>query len=216
MRMLSSQLRLFFAGFFNKRRIFFTASLLIAALAHSAKADTFTYTYTSPIFTTYAGSYTSAHETRITGSFTVFAPIVGFITSAPIYDFTDGFNDFNQDNSFLQSFPINVDASGAVTSFATDIRNPNEPPGGGELALAMNDCDGSGCFSSYKNLSFIFATSSHTFGYLDPCGSGCAENNQFGVWSGPQVVVGTPEPSSILLLGVGLLGFLGRRKNSSG
>jgi hypothetical protein len=182
MWMLSGKWRSLLAGFVDRVKIFSTASLLIAGLAYSAEASTYTYTFTDTPFTTYAGNYNSSQETQITGSFTTLS-ITGTIVPS-VYDFTDGFNDFNQNNSFLEDFVIIVDPVGTITSFTADIRK-NEPSGG-QLALSSGDC--TTCASDFNDLSFIFATSTQTFGYSDPCDSagGCAENldlqSNIGVW----------------------------------
>jgi|SRR5579863_3728311 len=183
-----------------------TTALLIAFLASPASADTYTYTFISPDFTTYSGSYSSAQETRITGYFTLTSPIVGSInlssTPGVVYDFSDGFNDFNQSNSFLQDFPIEVNSSEVITSWAADIRNPGGPSGE-ELALSFGNCTTCApAIGADNDLSFIFSNTSETPGYLHPCLLGCAEDpsvpGNIGTWTGPQVTVTTPEPAETI------------------
>jgi hypothetical protein len=180
------------------RPLLFATALQIALLASPALGNTYTYNFVAPAFTAWSPTYSSTQETRITGHFTVTSPLTGSLNldsvSGLVYDFTDGFNDFNQTNSFLEDFPITVNSSGMIIDWAADIRNPNGPAGE-ELALSFANC--TTCAAPAQNdLSFIFSNMSTTAGYSDPCLLGCAESlqNNIGAWTGPQITVTTPEP----------------------
>lgn len=195
-----------------------STALLIAFLSWPASGNTYTYTFIAPDFTAWTPSYSSTHETRITGFFRVTSPITGSINldsvAGLVYDFTDGSNDFNQTNSFLQDFPIEVNSGGMITGWAADIRNPGGPSGE-ELALSFADCTTCAPEEAAQNdLSFIFSNSSQTAGYSHPCLLGCAENSSvpdnIGTWTGPQITVASPEPLEtipglIFLVGIACL-----------
>jgi hypothetical protein len=163
----------------------FAAALCLFSLA--ARADTlYTYTYTGQDFTTVAGPYTTSES--VTGELTFRAPLAANLQiqqEIPVsYSFSDGNQTLTQGNSSLVFDILSTDANGNISRY-------------GYLA-ANNGGGGSIQFSSIKgDTGMLFSGSSGT---TSASGSFTSPNTQASV---------TPEPSSIVLLGTGLLGVVG-------
>jgi hypothetical protein len=169
----------------------------LALLAVVGKADT-VYTYTGNPFNQFFGA-TCPPECNISGSFTVSTPLAPNLTSLFIFtpnsfSFTDGIVTITQANATASAFEVITDSLGNITGWNNEYFSGNflmfsstNPPG----CVGCSITDQSGV---QPNVRFA------------------AINNSAGTWS--FVTTPVPEPSSVLLLGTGLLALLclGARK----
>ena len=193
-----------------RRSIWGASFLLCSALAMgwapSVRADTYTY-FPSENFTNYGGTYNSSAETSFAGSNFTIAGSLGDNTYDLVFlpdsfNFTDGFNtitsaDYDAPNS---QFSFTTDGSGNVIAWAVYIAN-------GDDSLAM--------FAGTFNTTCALATGSLACDYT---GSGTPPSPNFAYDTQPGQWIDTPEPSSLLMAGTGLLGLLGmglRREQSA-
>ena len=175
----------------------------IAALAFSslaAKADT-VYTYTGNTFTSSIAPFTNSDS--VTGSFTVASPLAGNLV-IPLEP-ADGSSEINW-TSF--SFSDGVDT---ITNLTVDPT----------YRLIDVGTDSSGNITSWLFNIFTpgFGTEVYTtYGIpelgVEDVGGGAdgplAENSdEPGTWSSNASVTATPEPSTLALLGTGLVGMCG-------
>ena len=174
------------------------------ACAPSATADEITYTYTGNQFTSFGGSATCPTECNITGSFTLSAPIPSNFSGFFVPDsfsFTDGLVTFTKANATSFAFGFITDSLGDLTAWNLNFIDPSISMfvGTGTSAICPMNCtvtDGSFAPSGPNPINYAQVVD-------DP-----------GKWS--SAITATPEPSTFVLLGTGILGLAGmaRRKLS--
>lgn len=195
----------------------FLTTLVVACcfgLAPSAQADT-TYTYTGNLFTQFFGGDSCnsglVGECRITGSFTVaqaLGPNFAFQVITPkSWSFTDGNSTIDNSNTlFVQGTPVfqvGTDANGDITKGSMwNIRldstaNP-------AITLFTDGGLSSGVLPVGVDQSFVEVAA---------CSAGCAVlDNDPGTWNVSSSDAAVPEPTSVLLVGSGLLGLIRRKR----
>jgi hypothetical protein len=151
------------------------------------------YTYQGNPFTTFVGT-TCPSVCAISGSFTLSSPIgpdQTVISITPLsFSFTDGSTTFNSSNSVFEDLGFVTDATGNIAFWLFGTFNNN-----GINAIESENLG----LGSTGDLS------------LGANGSS-ASNLTAGTWTS---AVATPEPSSLFLLGAGLLGLIGLRNRNT-
>jgi hypothetical protein len=173
------------------------AALIAAAIlllpARAVLAQT-TYDYTGNDFTGVDGPFTTSDS--VSGSFTVAQALgdnLSFVIIDPTsFSFTDGVDTITNANSnaFDDGFEVATNASGEITNWSIDV----EGSGPGLFSILLGNTNGAAQDGGVDGGSVGFNID-------DP-----------GTWStagtGAPVAV-TPEPSTLALLGTGVLGLAG-------
>jgi hypothetical protein len=171
-----------------------TATLVLSASTLIAHADSI-YTYTGKDFTSADGPFTT--NDFVSGSLTTTTPLADNLDKASItpasFSFNDGVNTITNTNEFEEGILISTNASGAITDWSIIIGADN----GAEVILIAGGPQ--------------FAGGDGDMG-ANRAGSGI--NSVSGVFTSAAPIGVTPEPSTLALLGTGILGLAGmaRRK----
>src|ERR1700730_15835807 len=172
--------------FFPYLSILFIIMGLFAGNAPSVFADT-TYTYTGNAFDVFTGSATCPAICSVSGSFSVSSPIMTSSDSstAPllptIFSFTDGNTILTPGNASSVTFDVSTDKFGNIKEWSINLQGIS----GVEILTEFTG-------SAFEATDLSFSSS----------GEGFLQGNR-GTW-----VTTTPEPSTFLLLGLGLLAVL--------
>jgi PEP-CTERM motif len=196
--------------------------LLAISWASPAKADT-VYSYTGTSYGVCFGAYTTSCDTySLTGTFDTTLSVAALesqtdfvipLADIASFSFTDGFEaSLNQGSTQGALFEITTDASGDITGWEVLLSaQPFPAPGssaGPQTAIltengAASTADVSG---SGVNVDCTTSLTSPHGCALDFPGDAGAEVGGLGAWS-PPATTATPEPSTLPVLGVGLLGL---------
>lgn len=193
-----------YMGWIMPRSSAFVALLVLSvcAVAPAAQADTlFTYTYAGQPFNTWAGGDSCSGgvgECSLSVTFTLgsaLGPNLVDTTVSPLtYTFFDGVNTLNQTNSSIINFFFSTDASSQITAWHATVTDPTYYSPTDPLNMGTGFTGpGNGQDSS---------TDDPVHNYL------AYQVGTFpGTWTVSQASV--PEPSSLLLLTGGVMGWIG-------
>lgn len=166
-----------------------TAAFLLS-VAPSVSFGSAIYTYTGQDFTSATLPYLTSES--VTGSFTLNTPLAANLQNGSIkptaFSFSDGVQTLTETTAFSDSFgDISTDAGGNITSYFIQVNNLTQ----GYIKLSGV---GNGLSGDMVRLTLGDAGSNTTAGIFQMSGMTTST---------------TPEPSSMVLLGSGLLGMAG-------
>jgi hypothetical protein len=171
-----------------------SAILVLSASTLIAHADSI-YTYTGQDFTFATAPFTTGDF--VSGSFTTTTPLGDNLDDAFIipasFSFNDGVDTLNNTNGSVADFFISTNASGAIVDWTIDVFGTAV----GELIEITGGPKSAG-----------------DDGDLGTAAEGVGANHFSGVFTSSAPTSVTPEPSTLALLGTGILGVAGmmRRK----
>ena len=198
---------------------------ILILLSNVAAADT--YTYTGVLYTTAAGTYTTAMS--ITGSFDTASPLPANMASTEIgpsgsnlvtsWSFNDGVNTLDNTNSMelyagAQYFTVATDATGQITLFQIGVMSPMAPH---TVSQAMNAI----YFSDYQQAVSAAPCStvvSDVCVSIPGASTNYGESSTSGTWaavpSEPVAPVPTTSQWALILLSmlIGLMVFANRKR----
>lgn len=201
-----------FANPSRRIRSFTTSALLLIALllalAATSRADE-TYTYSGNKFTSFSGTAACPSVCGISGSFTLASALpddAAFPTSpTPLtYSFTDGSFTWTPSNSSLAVFEFGTNSSGGIDAWIISIFQTTN------VEDTLYTCGSSVCGSSfhytgYDNSQLVQRSP------LDILANALVVNNA-GTWVASASAGTVPEPSGLLLLGMGIIGLSSIRR----
>lgn len=185
-------------------KMLFVSSALLLLLAFSSRpaSANATYEYTGNPFNNFGSGVSCTGSCAITITMTLSAPLGDNLSGSDVtplsFSITDGALSsgaitLNQNNAGSESaFSFSTNASGDITNWFVQVFAPSSP---GQVVLELLTTsiseEPNDCAASY------------------PFGTGCLANNVYdpGTWTSESSTSTTPEPSSLLLLGTGLLGL---------
>ena len=193
---------------FRKVAMLIICLLLLVSVASPAIADV-TYTYTGHNFNWCNFGSCPAGLTDVSGYFTVptaLAPNITNLTnvSPTSFSFTDGLHTVMNTNYFTFLFQITTDANGHIGPY-WNIDLEEKPTDGVLIDVATANCFVVGFHGS---VSFVSLDTSYEDLNSQMSWHDAVVGNP-GTWQGPSSV---PEPATMLLLGLGLMGLAGVRR----
>lgn len=193
----------------------FALSLLSAAPARAAVI----YSYTGPLFTSTSAigiapdPYTTAD--RVTGSFTMAAalgPNLGpWSPVTPLsFSFFDGVNTLTNLNTVSSSFKVTTDSTGLLVGWSIEMFSPSQVTKVGKSIETFYGLDENSVFQSLDRGadSGCVIRNGTCPVYLQVAFTNGTERT----WDVEDSNPGVPEPTSMLLVGAALAGFVARRR----
>lgn len=174
--------------------LFAAAALCVPALAaHAATV----YTYTGTNYTQAAAPFTTSE--RVTGTFTLATPLGANLNSATItpisFTFATGFDTFGAGLAYSSQFTFSTDASGNITNYLLSAQYPS--PNSIYDVVRVD---------TYNGITLVSKQTSQATTQV----RGTLTTN--AAPTPTPITSVTPEPSSLALLGTGIVGVLGVMK----
>lgn len=180
----------------------FAAFVFFFLAASPLSADS-VYTYNGNDFATYYGS-TCPKECNLSGDFTVASPLGDDFSGAvtpDTFDFTDGQNTFTNANSNDDGFYIQTDAEGNIDEWGIALYNYVS----NQWYVSCDNSASTACETygvDAKTQDYEYNETYFAYNVNDP-----------GTWSTGSS--GTPEPGTLSLFGIGLIGWAAFRRRAA-